>query len=368
MKINGPFNCVRLEGTMNKIHKHIYVFFDIHNEVTNQTKCDSHVKNIDIDKYLLKQFNKLNKQNKKHKLNKFYDFFFETHPTFIYDTNTKLRYRDELHKTFQNKITPKRKANINNILRFHCIDIRALFYNSLNKYIISLTNNFDDVHIKQNMMTIYFIKNVIQLMSNYILFKLKLVGSFDVQNYGINFDKDVFANFAKFIDIIIDKYSSEKIKNIMQNIIIININKTFQKLIKLLDTTYQLLNKNIMNEQIILNFNEINSLFIRIGSFFVDVYLMRRFLDKNTVTNAIAYVGAEHSSRYIYILVKYFDFKITHCSYASINNYPELTKEIHKLNDMYTREQFEKNILSKYFYTQDFIQCTDMSTFPNNFE
>ena len=60
---------------------------------------------------------------------------------------------------------------------------------------------------------------------------------------------------------------------------------------------------------------------------FMDVYFLRRFLDKKYITNTVTYTGINHSINYIYALVKYFDFKITHASYMKYD-IKEATKKI----------------------------------------
>jgi hypothetical protein len=55
----------------------------------------------------------------------------------------------------------------------------------------------------------------------------------------------------------------------------------------------------------------------RMGVYLMDLYVLRRVLDKNYVTNAISYTGAHHSLNYIRVLVKYFNFSITNCAYLN---------------------------------------------------
>ena len=45
--VNGPYNVVRLEGNVGKVKKVLYVFFDVHNDVSGQTECQN-IRSIEI--------------------------------------------------------------------------------------------------------------------------------------------------------------------------------------------------------------------------------------------------------------------------------------------------------------------------------
>nr|URM62503.1 hypothetical protein [Mimivirus sp.] len=93
----------------------------------------------------------------------------------------------------------------------------------------------------------------------------------------------------------------------------------------------------------------------------MDIYFLRRFLDKKYITNAIVYTGMFHSTTYIQILIKNFDFKITHVSYSSINNMKELNNRIKTTN------LGEKEI-NEIFLQKMYTQCSDMTNFPDMFQ
>ena len=90
----------------------------------------------------------------------------------------------------------------------------------------------------------------------------------------------------------------------------------------------------------------------------MDVYFLRRFLDKDYITNAITYTGGEHSMNYIRVLVKYFGFNITHFSYMKY--------DIKKTTDLIkkSKKYSEIQIL---FFPEILAQCSDLSTFPKLF-
>ena len=89
-----------------------------------------------------------------------------------------------------------------------------------------------------------------------------------------------------------------------------------------------------------------------------DMYFLRRFLDKDYITNAIVYTGAAHSQLYIYTLLKYFDFDITHFNY--LKESPDKFKNIVLKIDNYLE-------LKEFIYPPILYQCSNMSEFPPNF-
>ena len=106
-------------------------------------------------------------------------------------------------------------------------------------------------------------------------------------------------------------------------------------------------------------FNDIAHISLRLFVMIMDIYFLRRFIDKDYVTNAAVYTGSFHSVSYIYVLVKYFNFKITHYSYLreSIDN---VTKKIKSADNVY--------MINYLFDPDELKQCIDLSTFPDLFE
>ncbi len=97
--------------------------------------------------------------------------------------------------------------------------------------------------------------------------------------------------------------------------------------------------------------------FIDVFMMFMDVYFLRRFLDKDYITNAITYTGSAHSVYYIKTLVEKFDFEITHAALSDM----DLSQINKKITDLSTAD------LEEIFYPAVRSQCSDVTNFPKNF-
>ena len=133
---------------------------------------------------------------------------------------------------------------------------------------------------------------------------------------------------------------------------------------------------NNVNEQekiIYDTYYKIGTLFKNISNIYVlmmDLYFIRRFTDKDYITNGIVYAGGLHCADYINILVNLFNFKITHTAYA-------VTKNIDQLNNMVkVYHPFNNaNIVETLYKTDDLflsngdnsVQCSDITNFPPDF-
>ena len=393
-EVSGPINVVRLEGEINGIKKVIYLFMDLHVSLENQTECMNFYSK-DINKYFLESFGQLNKMKNK------YDFFLEIGPTRIFQQKSyvlKQIYIFQIFKLFSNifKYNPKtKKVNISDIfnnVRLHYFDIRDYIEEHVYVYLLQLINitsgdaieeKMDDIiylleKIKKEIdlfIEIYFSSNTrsnkktvtikeykgpeYQLIEN-MLYKMKNV-------YNHKKIKEILNKIFKeiFIDL---KDISSKIDNYINTISqdIILIDSSHNKLVLQHKGKYTLSHYYNLDP---LDINKIAYDITNMGYFLdraivgtfakiIDIYFLRRFLDKNYITNAIVYSGSAHSEMYIKILLTHFNFNITHVSYSLIKNLTKLNEEIRKrdLND-----------LSNLFLPPDLYQCSDISHFPENF-
>lgn len=96
----------------------------------------------------------------------------------------------------------------------------------------------------------------------------------------------------------------------------------------------------------------------------MDIYAIRRIIDKDYITNIVVYTGASHSMNYVYMLVKYFDFEITHSSIKK-HTFNDLKKKIKllKFDDVSFKSKMYNIIIG-----DTFMQCSDLTIFPKKFE
>lgn len=118
--VNGPINVARLEGKIFGINKHIYIFMDYHMNVSFQSQCNDidSIDSIDLNKYIIDQLKNSNK-------NITYDLFFEIGKMEILEKYTnpyRGRYIDEVARFFLLETNSDKKKLPN--VRYHYIDIR----------------------------------------------------------------------------------------------------------------------------------------------------------------------------------------------------------------------------------------------------
>ena len=387
--VSGPINTVRLEGQVGNINKVLYLFFDDHRDVSYQSECPD-IRAIEFKNYLIKNFDKTEQK---------IDFFMETYTIYgVFSTYTKYalqrkgNYLDTIRKFFQqnfnfdketNKIhTSKEFPNV----RLHYIDFRDLFfYDILFDKLPSIRNYFDtycwnnryiisqDIHFFQK--ELKYIDDRVNFLKQYIYSGKKFEGQkspatelFDkIMNKVMNVyqNKDIhnkikkyfknegvqifekyekesteFFNYLNFLDKKIKKNPNDKLNDI---------NGYGLNIYKVVDEYLPTIWKSIY---------DIRSCIFDISVFIIDIFFLRRFLDKSYITNALIYTGAAHSCNYLYFLVKYCDFKITHTSYQKIPS--EKLHNIIKESNNYTE-------LIKYMSPQEFVQCSNLTGFPEQF-
>ena len=410
-QVNGPINVVRLEGTIGGTKKVIYLFFDIHADLYLQTKC-TNIYSKDVNMFFAENFYELNKADKK------YDFFMEIRPSDVkfigqdWYRKAKNIYIDEMTKLFSAIFQydeAKNKVNISDKLkniRLHYLDVRDYFQHHItgisnealniayqnmyhnHPYPGRLDKIIEILKAQKEMLdttiNIFMDPSIISSKEKKSLFIRDLS-----YHYTINIEPEIIANLSnkiknrynytdvqKKINIIFDdliiqlKQLSNDTGNSIDKIIeYINILATpFRQLTMYkneknnVEYNYDIPGKKrrmIMLE--ILNICEdLHYQLVYLFARLTDIYFLRRFLDKDYITNAIVFSGAYHSEDYIEYLVKYFDFKITHVAYA-------LDKNIDELNKM-TKDRLTNNeTITDIFYPPELYQCSDITHFPKNF-
>jgi hypothetical protein len=397
-QISGPVNVVRLEGNLDGIKKVIYLFMDWHENIYKQTEC-TNIYSKDINKYFVEAFTKINE------MPGMYDFFMEVRPSDILimdDTKKKAKmiYIWQVIKLFRMVFSydkEKNKVNMSGLFkntRLHFLDIRDyLKYhimtpleNALSNSEQFMYNNGIQLDILSNIINslaetkTQIEKTITALMTN----KEKNQKTQLIKEYK-GPDEEIILDLGRKIRI---AYKHENVRNILVSIFdkdlqnLTNISKNIDGIIQqfkdygnYIDNNYDKLlierkgiytygiGSNTMRKIIVNITNTCTDLYLDTVSVFAritDVYFLRRFLDKDYITNAIVYSGAAHSETYIRILVSYFGFKVTNASFSAIQNLNELNKEIiarHNKNEE-VADLFNPPILQ---------QCSDMTNFPENF-
>jgi hypothetical protein len=202
--------------------------------------------------------------------------------------------------------------------------------------------------------------------------------------------KDTYSIIEYYINKILSKYENKNIKSIINNKLHTSVKPYFQNIFNLLKNitniiqqienintsflhlklqdsngikkySYGYISTNLNKLLFELNelINVIDNDSLHLFSRYVDIFFLRRFLDKNYITTAITYTGSAHSIIYITTLIQEFDFKITHYSYSKINNINDLNKKIKDAKENYEIEEL--------LYPSILSQCSNLKDFPPKF-
>ena len=401
--IDGPVNVTRLEGKIGGIKKVIYLFMDYHlNLGTEQRQC-SNIFSTNIRKYFVDSFTETTKGDI------MIDFFMEFHKKdliknkyagakqelsikYIWDINDMLRKISD-YDLSKNKIT---SSNIFKKLRIHYMDIRdnrvystqystryqyeydILINNLINNRVIRYHNyeqfnNLTNDYIDSLDTIIAIIKNDTKPIND-LLHELYYTIKKIKEKYNDNNIKKIINKYLDKILLFINKIKSqlsELMKKIESNII--SDDDVSGKKFDVITNRYAMFHNKYDISNII---RDISNLLDKVSAFDLEIYvtltdlfMLRRFLDKKYITNGIAYTGMMHSENYIYILLKEFDFKITHISYSEIP-LDELNKKIKSESNYFEKitnnEPYLKNY-NQYIIPNNMAQCSDLTNFPKNF-
>jgi hypothetical protein len=404
--INGPLSCYRLEGTVEGIKKVGYFFGDFHLDIDKQYHYDLW-KSENFIKYFVKTISKTDK-----KIN--YDLFFEINRKsdrellHNYDNSVKnnksnknitnitknYKYIWEFTNYFNSTIKIVNNKNIGSKndpnLRLHIIDIRmqlshkyTLSFDILNylvNNIYNISHNFSELKLK------YYIS---QIQSDMYLLQKE---SYNCLGLFYETDKDKIENIKNFLGI--EKFNEiQKLINKIKHVYVSqNIKKKLTMFIDLIESDLTLIYKtcdeiseilqkilnmyksdscnllgcdfnkhekykkytNLLRKKILIIDKKVLYTYAHV----MDIYTLRRFLDKTYIDHGIFYAGALHTNRYLYILVKKFDFKITH----STNKIHSIKKITELINKNSTFDEF-------WFSLGNNIepQCIDLTDFPDLF-
>jgi hypothetical protein len=419
--VNGPVNAFRLEGKVNNINKVFYFFGDYHFPIYQETKCDSFFSKDWVSYFVSTMKTTDNKTKYDFLYENFADT--DMFDEYLYSNYTyREKYLNEIRKYVDKDMLIHEKNKNNNIeyenkgskrfpnLRLHYLDIRSfygykdffIFDNTVNEAFDSFEKNYYVEPLNKLICEFNYIKIHLMVLHNNIL---KHIKSSKEKKYEIEIkhnDNKIQDNIKyyyeyliksenrmdKYSEKIFKKYANNEIKNKIINselidLIFKNISKTIKYInlclkkiekLKLLVTVDQFaFNKKTLIYDYGKDTFKISKIFCKIKNkyylvneyqkntftFLTDLYLLRRILDKDFITNGIVYTGMAHTSHYVYILIKEFGFKLTHADYTkmSINETNDIVKKINDINE-----------IDPYIYKPFFKQCTDMSNFPDKFE
>ncbi len=331
-QINGPVNIIRVEGYIYNIKKVIYLFMDHHYPLNEQSSCDND-KAKDIVAYLNDEF-KISSVP----IDFFMEASFKIKDMILKKDINKTIYIDRVKKFFFDNIVIKDKKNVgttfNKNVRFHYVDIRRYvnlnFVNTLNK----LEENIHNESEKSKIIDTFNEKlnTFIQFIDN---------PSPDIIN-----DNELI-NMINKIKL---RYTHPDLKSKIKDLL--NTNK--YSLIKLYNQ-----NKIITSKEDIIDLEK--KLIFNI-SWIMDIYFLRRFIDKDYIHNVISYTGTAHSIRILIFLLKHYNMEITHCVYSN-QSIDYINKYIKSKN-----VDIEKNLydVMKLFFSLDLKQCSDISDFPEH--
>jgi hypothetical protein len=382
-QISGPINVARLEGEVNGIKKVLYVFFDIHLELGRQTEC-MNPESDSVKQYIAKNLSKLDKEGG----DKTYDFFLEIQPN---DSIRKASYYTQIYLNDLRKLYNLQiEHNIYKKTRFHYIDIRNYtsatiipdFDNAIENLLCrkSIDPNMGQ-HIK---VTKYFIDLYYKGLKIKKPKKAKPIVPKSLQEPYT--DKDLDENTLYLINKATTKYHHKNVKSKVVPYFTKIIDSGFKTVLKHMDSATKTLNEMIKDHQKQLNkggrteygmvssgltgserleylykmykdLSAVRGIYLDTFGSIVDMYFVRRFLDKDYITNAVVYTGLIHSNKYVHFLVKHAGFKITHIAYSNLP-LDKLNADIKKQKDHIPLGKLSKN----------FIQCSDMSSFPELFK
>lgn len=403
--INGPVNCVRLEGKINNVKKVVYVYFDWHLPHNMQKRCED-IRAMDIKQYFAQEFDKLTNSDK------YIDFFLEMFPSHIHDkSNFKEIYLDEVRDLFNKSFNYDPSKNIVGVskefpnIRLHYFDIRDYIFIDLFDTYRAIKDHFmDSIYHNKNLSSYSFerLTDGLKILGGKLALVYKMIykgeklpkthknmipqNLDDMAKYTSNDKIALGINyFKKSINRYENTENKKKINSYLNNEIPGFFGAIFEIINYLIDAIekYKKSTENVnyyslrcidndtvrghyfedaipFVANVHINIIKLGNLIVNLFAFLTDIVYFRRLLDKEYITNSIVYTGAKHGAHHIYFLIKYYDFKITHYDKGKFDK--KFIDDIKKSKLIY-----ETDILCR-FESKNITQCTDMSKFPENFQ
>jgi len=385
MLIDGPVNIVRIEGSINNVNKVLYVLFDYHNPLHEQTQCESY-DSVNITKLLYNIF-----KNISHKL----DFFLEIrqiqysrydstnyNKMYIHENiklynqikdkkfkNTRFHYmdiRDVLLQDIANAYEwfvfndPIREIRINRIVYLDTCDLYLHYSKLIKKRLLFIKTNLVEVNkseYKQKLKKMFINgKKTTEQLLYYTIYKLYYRYNHD--DIFIKFRNEYTKQILEYIEICLNniKLVSDLLLSHKDFIKDFNNKKFYYNDSSKIDELYSH-KKYDINDDIIYRLDKLTSYIqnnlVDIFLLLTDLFFIRRFVDKDYINFGISYTGGKHSINYLYNLIKFFNFKITHASHSDVST--DKLNALAKTDNIYNfGYQLETNN----------IQCSNITLFP----
>jgi hypothetical protein len=418
--VNGPVNAFRLEGKVGNIKKIVYLFGDYHNPISGETKCDSFISD-DFVSYFYKTMEKTDKKIRYDFFYENYidiDMFEEYK---YQKSKYRENYLDEMRKLVDSdidiiesrkndkiKIENKGSKTFKN-LRLHYLDVRSFFgmnilrdiENDIPYFLNNFGNSYQFWMIDSLIINFYNMKQHLKFLANHLSIMAHNKEKNFKEKIKIN-DNKINSEIKKYSDIIksleprmkqysvkmFKKYNNKEIRekiiksNVLTNIlsliklVVKKLNGCLKKLLLIKEMgkiSHFDLNKHHFSNtynygldyikikkifyQIKIKYDIIFDKYRSLYAYLTDIYLLRRFLDKDYIEHAIIYTGMLHTENYVHTLVKDFGFTITNLDYSKLS--------IEETNKIIPKKKVTE--LSEILRKPIFKQCIDISKFPENF-
>lgn len=347
VSINGPYNYFKLTNG----EKTICLFSDVHYETNNQSECKNAKNSVDIDHFLKEFLINSNSSDTK------YDLFIEHLYNRIINKSMTHNYRDR----YIERVAKLFEKNMNYDLKKNKI-IKSKSYPNINFHYFDFRDTIPESNLNSIKKMIYPPYDSQPKISSiiYIIDTIK-------KEY-TSFKNNIKDNKYRYINKILNNYSDKKLKEKMNMIFDNHIIKFIDYILNLcqeindeINEKYDLLlNKYTNNKikfelsiKIYKNLTFINNNMILVFSACIDLYFIRRLLEKNYINNVIGYMGGYHVTNIVFILVKYFNFEIIDCFY-NMYNY-----NIKKINDVFSKASNSYEVYP--FFDNTISQCIEIN-------
>ena len=385
--ITGAINLIRLIGD----GKVLYVFFDY---PVKAYKCKNKY-TLTIDQFFTREFDKMKRSNNKI----IYDFYLERT---LSNVQTSERVDKSYLEDLSNKMASYMKfdkkgmeiSHIGENLRIHLIDVRDNIIQFLKSRMDSILHFISVDNFQAAIQEFPVVLNCISALKTILAQKTELRNKpskfIDMlqkarTDQGIS---EVEANeyLIKIINKLYGDYKSDIVKKPilgqMKKLIVemenvsLNVKDIFDKIYNLNKSinsdSYK---KKSLDGRIMYGipcatyqtekaafYHELENWIYNVsvvGNRIMNLYFIRRFLDKSYATNGIFYGNAWSACDIVHQLVKNYGFKVTHFSHSTILDISELNNSINKTDDV--------NLVCDIFYPFNLAQCVHLENFPANF-